>query len=287
MKIAIFDSGIGGFTVLAPFVKEAQKRNLNFEITYLGDLANLPYGTKSPEQIRSLTHESLKTLQEILQEQLSNNFLMLIACNTASALALDVAKESFIRFPLTTVHGVIEAGCQEAKTLAEIAGGRVVVLGTHATINTHVHQKSLLAEGFVGKIVERACPLFVPMVEEHLFQGPLTELGLAHYLDSILEAKDHVILGCTHYPFLREAMEKKYPQCVFIDPGEALTRKLFRTLNFSTQSQALAWKLRALFTDDTMTSERMHSLIKSLGLEFLHPQIELVLQKSTFSSRKN
>lgn len=281
MRVALFDSGVGGLTVLAPFVKEANKHHFQFELNYYGDLANLPYGTKSPDQVKKLTLTSMHQLSQLLDLPKCNQpTLILIACNTASALALNEVQQFFSPYKQTKVVGVIEAGCRSAQEIAQTQKSRVVVLGTQATIQTHAHRNTLNALGFAGDIVEKACPLFVPLVEESLFEGPLTDLVLSLYLDSFLQPNDVVILGCTHYPLLKIAMKKKYPQVFIVDPGEALSQTLIKEYKNTNPVSNVDWSLRAYFTDNTVDNQKLNNLLGRFQITL--PNVD-VLQAQHFN----
>lgn len=187
--LGVFDSGVGGLTVLS-----ALKRQLPHEsFVYLGDTARVPYGSKPLEMVRGFASEiSLELLSRGVKG-------IVVACNTASAASLpDLAGE----LPVP-VWGVIEPGVEAA--LGAAPGGLVGVLGTVGTVGTGVYQRRLEAAGC--RVWARACPLFVPIVEEGVSDTVIAELVARHYLGDA-PALDAVILGCTHYPALKPILSQ-------------------------------------------------------------------------------
>ncbi len=196
--IGVFDSGFGGLTVLKALMAQLPEARFVF----LGDTARLPYGSKSQRTIARYAAESA----QFLVEQQGAEFLV-IACNTASALALDAIKES-VTVP---VLGVIEPGAAGA---AKSSTSRdVMVIATEATVASHAYAAACRARGLRG--VEKACPLLVPLVEEGWIDHPVTEEVVRIYLKELLqEARqsgqnpDTLVLGCTHYPLLRVVFDR-------------------------------------------------------------------------------
>jgi glutamate racemase len=191
-SIGVFDSGIGGLTV----VKELFSRIPGERIVYFGDTARLPYGTKSVETIRRFAREDTELLLQ------HHPKLIIVACNTVSAVALDVVKTVADGI---TVIGMIEPACKEALRVS--SSGKIGIIGTEATISSKAYEIELHSEAKrIGKNIEtfaNACPLFVPLAEEGWEEKLVAELIAREYLDSLLEAKvDTLILGCTHYPVL-------------------------------------------------------------------------------------
>jgi len=185
--IGVFDSGLGGLTVL-----KALKEMLPEESTvYVGDLARLPYGNKSAEVVRRYAREAA---QFLIGRPIK---LLVVACNTASAVALEMLQEAL---PIPVV-GVIAPGAQAAKEATR--NGRIAVLGTSGTIHSGAYQRALLSMDASLVVLAQACPLFVPLVEEGWLQGDVPTRVARHYVQPVLEAKaDTVVLGCTHYPLL-------------------------------------------------------------------------------------
>src|SRR5262249_8151183 len=188
-RIGVFDSGVGGLTVLKELVSLLPAA----EYFYFGDTARLPYGSKSVETVAKYAISSAKFLET------RGIDLLVIACNTATALALPQI-ESAVAVP---VVGVVEPGAQRP---AEAAGnGSAASIGTEATVSSHAYQRALTARGLTVR--EKACPLFVPLVEEGWVEHPVTEQVASIYLDEAFadgfRKADVLLLGCTHYPLLK------------------------------------------------------------------------------------
>ena len=186
--IGVFDSGLGGLTVL----RALHERLPAEDLLYFGDTARVPYGTKGERTVRAFARQDAGLLVS------RGVKMVVVACNTASAFALDHLREVL---PVP-VLGVIEPGVRAA--LAATRGGAVGVIGTSGTIRSGRYQQGLAAAGLPpGRIVAAECPLFVPLVEEGFGGHTLTELAVAEYLGPLREARlDTLILGCTHYPLL-------------------------------------------------------------------------------------
>jgi glutamate racemase len=207
--IGVFDSGVGGLTVL-----RALMARLPHESTlYLGDTARVPYGTKSAEVV---TRYSLKNAGFLLEQGLK---LLVVACNTASAVALPALEASL---PVPVV-GVIGPGARAA--LRRTRSGAVGVIGTPGTIRSGAYQRELqaAATGMEVRVKARACPLFVPLAEEGWVSGEVPQLVAREYLGEFArEGVDTLVLGCTHYPLLREVIaEAVGPQVGLVDSAEA------------------------------------------------------------------
>lgn len=191
--IGVFDSGIGGLTVVS-----ALRRLLpNESIFYLGDTARVPYGGKSAATVQRYSREIAGIL---LQE---NAKTVVVACNTASALALPNLEETL---PVT-VTGVINPGARAA--LAQTKTGHIGVIGTRATINSGAYERALRALNPDVRVTARACPLLVPLIEEGWLESPVTDEIIRQYLAPLLQdGIDTLVLGCTHYPLLRGAIAR-------------------------------------------------------------------------------
>jgi len=191
--IGVFDSGIGGLTVVA-----AIRRALPDEaILYLGDTARVPYGTKSGDVVRRYAHNCSKFL---LAEGAK---MLVIACNTASAHALDALSEAFA----VPVVGVIEPGTHMAVRATRCL--RIGVIGTEGTISSGSYQKALARLAPSAEVVAVSCPLFVPLAEEGMCDHPATRLIAAEYLKPFARHPvDTLVLGCTHYPLLKPVLQE-------------------------------------------------------------------------------
>ena len=197
-RIGVFDSGFGGLTVLRALLAHIPQASYAF----LGDTARLPYGSKSRRTIAKYAAESA---QFLVREQ-GAEFLV-IACNTASALALDAIQDA-VPVP---VLGVIEPGAQAARAASQT--GDVLVIATDATVESHAYAAACHALGLHA--MERACPLLVPLVEEGWTSSPVTAEVIRIYLEELLKDAavanlnpDTLVLGCTHYPLLRPLIEE-------------------------------------------------------------------------------
>ena len=207
--VGVFDSGLGGLTV----VHELRRQLPQESILYFGDLARLPYGTKSGAQIRRFSVESAQFLFE------KGIKALVIACNSSSSAAYRLLKR---KFPLPVI-GVIEPAAEEA--LRKSRSGRIGVIGTAATIESKVYEKALKTRNPGVRVFTQSCPLFVPLVEEGWLNGGVTERVIEKYLAPLAEKKiDALILGCTHYPILFEPLQ------LFFGRGVALVNSAAPTV---------------------------------------------------------
>lgn len=191
--IGVFDSGVGGLTV----VKELMKRLPNESIVYFGDTARVPYGTKSKETVVKFTLENVLFL---LKQDVK---VIVVACNTSSSIALPQIKR-FFKIPLI---GVIKPGARKA--VNSTRNKRVAVLGTRATINSKAYEKEIKTLDPDIKIFTQSCPLFVPLVEEGIFEGKIADEVVNMHIGHLKKCNvDTMILGCTHYPLLKKAISK-------------------------------------------------------------------------------
>jgi glutamate racemase len=258
--IGVFDSGFGGLTVL----KALLKRLPGARFVFLGDTARLPYGSKSQRTIARYASESA---QFLVHEQKAE--YLVIACNTASALALDAIKAS-VPVP---VLGVIEPGAAAAAQSS--VSKNVMVIATEATVASHAYAAACRAQGLRG--VEKACPLLVPLVEEGWTDHPVTAEVVRIYLDELLaeaqaagQSPDTLVLGCTHYPLLRTVFEKTLPSGVrVVDSAEATADEAARQVAELLSERPTAEgregsQIRCFATDSVEKFERLGS--RFLGL---------------------
>lgn len=191
--IGIFDSGIGGLTV----VKEIVKALPNEKIVYFGDTARLPYGNKSADTVIKFSLENTRFLLEFGVK------MIIVACNTSSSVALATLRRRF-NIPFL---GVISPAVKEAVSLS--SGGRIGIIGTRATVESKTYQRQIKKINPSFKSFTQACPLFVPLAEEGWIDDQLTYKVAQRYLSSLLKKNiDTLILGCTHYPILRGVIER-------------------------------------------------------------------------------
>ena len=218
-SICVFDSGIGGLTV----VKELFELLPHERIVYFGDTARVPYGSKSVEIIRRYAAEDTELL---LQHRPK---LIIVACNTVSAVALDVVKESARGIE---VIGMIEPACSEA--LNTTKNGRIGIIGTEATIASKAYELELQIESNRLNVkietFSQACPLFVPLAEEGWGDHTAAELIATEYLTPLKEAGvDTLILGCTHYPVLKNCISKVMGEGVALVNSGAASARLVKS----------------------------------------------------------
>ena len=204
--IGIFDSGIGGLTV----ARAIYERLPHESTIYFGDTARVPYGPKSPETVRRY---SLEILHWLLSQGVK---AVVIACNTSTAHALDALKAES---PVPVI-GVIEPGARAA--VSAMRQGPIGVIGTAGTIASNAYARAIQAAKPGAAVEQKACPLFVPLVEEGWFEHPAAELIALEYLQPLKQAKvDVLVLGCTHYPLLKPLLQRTMgPDIRLIDSGE-------------------------------------------------------------------
>jgi glutamate racemase len=214
--IGVFDSGLGGLTV----VKEMVDRLPHESIVYFGDTARVPYGTKSPDTIRRFSREAAHFL---LGREVK---MLVVACNTASAHALDVLAQET---PVPVV-GVIEAGARAAHHASE--SGRIGVIGTAGTIASGAYDRAVRALRPAVEVYAQACPMFVPLVEEGMADHEAARLIAQDYLAPLRELDiDTLVLGCTHYPAMRRLIgDVMGPAVRLIDSAEETALDVARIL---------------------------------------------------------
>ncbi len=263
--IGVFDSGMGGLTVLKQLVRFLP----NESFVYLGDTARVPYGNKSPEIIRKYTEDATKFL-------LSKDVKMIvIACNTVSSIALDTVK---------AIAGEIQVvGMIDFSAIAAYRSSRnknIGVIGTKATIssnNYEIHLKHIAGDSPI-KLYSRACPLFVPIVEELMFDHPATKLIAEDYLKEFKENNvDTLILGCTHYPALSKVIADTIPEATLIDTGEQSAIQVLRMLaekhllNEDTIDFSVIPKIDFFLTDFSANFRKLAENL--LGFEINNPKL--------------
>ena len=189
--IGVFDSGVGGLTV----AREIMRQIPNEKIVYFGDTARLPYGSKSKDTITRYSRQIVRFLET------QDVKAIVVACNTASAYALD-SLEKEIQMPII---GVVKPG---AKVAAEVTqNGKIGVIGTEGTIGSQIYTEYIHNINPDARVIGKACPLFCPLVEEGLWQDPVTDEIASRYLTELIDIGiDTLILGCTHYPLIRSTV---------------------------------------------------------------------------------
>ncbi|MGA8940602.1 MAG: glutamate racemase [Acidobacteriaceae bacterium] len=258
--VGVFDSGFGGLTVLRALLQRAPSANY----IYVGDTARLPYGAKSQATIARYAVESAQFL-----EQRGCEYLV-IACNTATALAL----EDIRRAVSVPVMGVIEPGARAAKQ--RLAGeGEVLVLATAATVQSHAYHDACAAIGL--RATEVACPLLVPLVEEGWTDHAVTRDVLRIYLsDALTQCKPQaVLLGCTHYPLIAGEIEKMLRElgsdAVVIDSAEATAEAAGMALGTTRMAGTATPRFECFATDSVEKFQRLGSLFLRQPIGRVHP----------------
>ena len=253
--IGVFDSGFGGLTVLAALISKLPRARFAF----IGDTARLPYGSKSR---RTIARYAVESAQFLVREQ-GAEFLV-IACNTASALALDAIQEA-VPVP---VLGVIEPGATAAHAASKT--GDVLVIATDATVQSHAYKAACAAQNL--RALEKACPLLVPLVEEGWTSHTVTDEVIRIYLNELTAQAaadglkpDALVLGCTHYPLLRPLIERAVPAGMkVIDSAESTAdaaARLFngRTRPSDTTRNNQSTEIHCFATDSVEKFERLGS----------------------------
>jgi glutamate racemase len=191
--IGVFDSGVGGLTVAREIMRNLPKE----DIVYFGDTARVPYGSKSKDNIIRYSRQIIHFLQT------KGVKAIVIACNTASALALDTVKDEFD----IPIIGVVEPGARAALAVTE--NKKIGVIGTEATVRSSMYEKIIEGINPEVSVIAKACPLFVPLVEEGFKKHQVTDEIIDYYLASLKQSDiDALILGCTHYPLLRSKIKE-------------------------------------------------------------------------------
>ncbi len=236
--IGVFDSGIGGLSV----VKHCARLLPDERFVYLGDTARVPYGNKSAETVRTYSEQCTAFL-------LSHDVKMIIvACNTASALALDMLRSS-VAVP---VVGMIEPAARRA--VSATTNGHIGVIGTRATIASDVYARTIahFATDRRIDVHSRPCPLFVPLVEEGWLDSPATRLIAEEYLRPLVSnGIDTLVLGCTHYPLLTPLLSAMLPGVELIDCGLCAAEEARAVLGAETDVPAHASRIDLYVTDHT------------------------------------
>ena len=215
--IGVFDSGVGGLTV----VREIMRQIPNEKIIYFGDTARVPYGNKSQETVTRFSEQIVRFLKTFHVKTI------VVACNTASAYAMD-ALERDCDIPII---GVVKPGARMAAKVTR--NGRIGVIATEATIGSRIYTQYIEALNKNVTIYGKACPLFVPLVEEGLLEDPVTDEVARRYLTELIDIDiDTLILGCTHYPLIRSTLGKIMgPNVTLVNPAYETAQELRRMLD--------------------------------------------------------
>ncbi len=237
--IGVFDSGVGGLTVAREIMRQLPNENL----VYFGDTARVPYGSKSPNNIIRYSRQIINFLKT------KGVKAIVIACNTASALALEVVREESD----IPIIGVVEPGARAA--LAMTNSKKIGVIGTEATIQSAMYEKIIHSLDPEVSVIGKACPLFVPLVEEGFAKHKVSEEIIDYYLASMKETDiDSLILGCTHYPLLRSKIREYMGEgIVLINPAYETAMDLKRLLeenNMTNSGASEEWASYSFYVSD-------------------------------------
>ncbi len=259
--IGIFDSGIGGLTV----VKAIQAALPHERIIYFGDTARVPYGPKSEITIRKYAADDTAILMRYQPK------MIIVACNTVSALALNVVEKSCGNIP---VIGVLKSGAKLAVQVTN--NNRIGVIGTQATVCSNAYAYAINQLNPDIEVISQACPLFVPLAEEGFINHPVTKLVAEHYLTEIrTQGIDTLVLGCTHYPILRQVIEETLGSGIsIIDSAEAValrTRELLSESGLLNPSHKVSVP-RLLVSDLPQKFSMLYQLFMGSAL----PDVDLV-----------
>ncbi len=261
--IGIFDSGVGGLTVL----KEIRKLLPGEDLFYLGDTARVPYGNRSRDTIIKY---SVQNTGFLIEQGIK---LLVVACNTSSSVALQTLRHRFTDLPII---GVIEPGSEQA--VRNTASRRIGVIGTRATVTSESYRTAINRFDKDIKVFQQACPLFVPFVEEGMHTSALARGMAEHYLAPLKRhGIDTVILGCTHYPALSPVIKKVMGSKVrLINSGQAVAAKayeylfshdLLKNTGDTSHRPPAPGDMRFFVTDDPLQFKRIGRLLLSLDID--------------------
>lgn len=217
--IGFFDSGLGGLTCVAHMLKKMS----NEKVIYYGDTSRTPYGSKDPKTIITFATEIVEFLTK------KDVKMVVIACNSVSAIALDHLRAKFSNIPII---GIISPVCRLVSKVCNDSNN-IGIIGTKATIKSHSYLNKINSYKEGLNIFELATPAFVPLIEEGIYDNEIMDLTIKHYLDGFIKPNkiDTLILGCTHYPFLEKSIRKFYPNLNIIDPSKEIVDTIEYTLN--------------------------------------------------------
>jgi glutamate racemase len=262
--VGVFDSGFGGLTVL----KALLELSPDSDYIYFGDTARLPYGSKSAATVAKYALEATQYLER------NGAQLLVIACNTATALALD----NITAASSVPVVGVVEPGAACAALVSKTR--RVAVIGTEATVASHAYLKALASRGVEAE--EKACPLLVPLIEEGWIEHPVTEQVARIYLDEVFSDResagsaDVLVLGCTHYPLIRPLLRRVAPPRVkIVDSAESTAQVVSDQLRAKPPGAASEQERRRVSRQTFFATDSV-AKFQHLGARFLGRPIDQV-----------
>ena len=237
MKIGVFDSGIGGLTV----VKSLLEHKLFEEIIYFGDTARVPYGIKDKNTIIRYAIEAIEFFKNFDLD------MIIVACNTVSAYALDEMREC----ASCPVIGVVEAGIQATINSLKNKKANILILATKATIASNAYENGLKENNY-DNLSSIATGLFVPLVEEEIYDGEILEATFKHYF-KYTDTPDAIILGCTHFPLISDALNKYFKnETILIHSGEAIVEYLEKKFTFTNKYKNTKLKFFASENPDAL-----------------------------------
>ncbi len=240
--IGIFDSGVGGLTVLKAIRKELPNENF----IYLGDTARVPYGTKSERTVIKYSLENARFLMGF------NVKMVVVACNTSSSYALEILEEELS----VPVIGVVKPGAQAAVKAS--ASAKIGVIGTEATVKSASYRREILSIAPFAEVFQKACPLFVPLIEEGWIDDEITLKVAQRYLSYFKDKDiDTLVLGCTHYPLIKELIAKVLPGVKIVDSAQETAR----AVRSAVKPNGGRGSLRIFVSDKTDRFEKIAKMI--------------------------
>ncbi len=226
LKAGIFDSGVGGLSVVKSLLDEHQFS----EIIYYGDTARVPYGTKDKNTIIRYSLEALEFFKNFDID------ILITACNTVSAYAIEELKK---QAPFEVI-GVIEPGVIALQNRLKDKNAKILITGTNATIKSGKYKRLLNDIGY-SNITELATGLFVPLVEEKIYHGKIMDATMEHYFSEISKP-DALIMGCTHFPLISSEYKKIFKNTILLHSGDAIVEYLKNNFNFNTKYEKTSIK---------------------------------------------
>ncbi len=214
--IGFFDSGLGGLTCIPYLLKELPEE----KFIYFGDTARTPYGSKAVSTIQHFAEQ----ISDFLLKK--NVKIIVIACNTVSATCIPLLEK---RHPNIPIIGIIEPTTEKIKETATTQD-RIGIIGTKVTINSHTYLNELSEKKL--NIFEKACPAFVPLIEEGIIENEIMDLTIKHYMGAFIDEQkiDTLVLGCTHYPLIKNNIKRIYPNLKIINPSAEIINKIKKVI---------------------------------------------------------
>lgn len=216
--IGFFDSGLGGLTCIPYLMKELPKE----KIIYFGDTARTPYGSKAVSTIKNFSMQIADFLVE------NDVKMIVIACNTVSSTCLEDLQKKYPNIP---VVGIINPAADEISSEYKNIG-KIGVIGTKVTIASQAYKSAINKENDNLEVLEKACPAFVPLIEEGIIKNDIMDLTIKYYIDDFINQNniDTIVLGCTHYPLIKENLNRLYPDLNIINPSQIVIKEIKKIL---------------------------------------------------------